>query len=78
MIASTVFIHVVIRLSDVPSRGKWSTYSLTLPVMLFVCSLNGSISHLGGRVSFGLFIYLFSRTGMRFHIVFSKGRLLLV
>ena len=43
MIASAVLIHVVIRLSDVPSRGKWSKCNLPLPVVLFVCSFNVSI-----------------------------------
>ena len=40
MIASAVLIHVVMRLSDVPSRGKWSKCSLPLPVVLLVCSFN--------------------------------------
>jgi hypothetical protein len=40
MIASAVVIHVVIRLSDVTSLGRWSKCSLPLPVVLLVCSFN--------------------------------------
>ena len=43
MIASAVLIHVVMRLSDVPSRCKCSKCSLPLPVVLLIFSFNVSM-----------------------------------